>query len=94
VLAAAKAMPLTYEGNNRQTFVIMKGFGDSSLDFSLSVWVRGEMIKRAGFVRSEYLLAIHRALVDNHIEIPFPQRDLHLRSSSVPLASSVPEAEE
>lgn len=94
VLAAGKAVPLTYESNNRETMVFMKGFGDSSLDFSLSVWVRGDMIKRAGFVRSEYLLAIHRALVDNGIEIPFPQRDLHLRSSSVALAASAPETEE
>jgi small-conductance mechanosensitive channel len=56
--------------------------------------VQGDLIKRAGFVRSEYLLAIHRALVENNIEIPFPQRDLHLRSSSVPLAASVPDTEE
>ena len=85
---AAKALPLTYENGDRQTFVVMKEFGDSSLNFSLSVWVRGDAIKRPGLVKSEYLLAINKALVANHVEIPFPQRDLHLRSSAVNLAAS------
>ncbi|TNE86154.1 MAG: mechanosensitive ion channel [Gammaproteobacteria bacterium] len=84
VTAAARELPLTFEKGDRQTFVVMKEFGDSSLDFALSVWVRGEAIKRPGLVKSEYLLAINKALVSNGIEIPFPQRDLHLRSSSIP----------
>jgi len=83
VVKAAKSVPLTYEQGERQTFVVMREFGDSSLNFSLSVWVRGAVIKRPGLVKSEYLLAINRALVNNHIEIPFPQRDLHLRSSAI-----------
>ncbi|TNF08595.1 MAG: mechanosensitive ion channel [Gammaproteobacteria bacterium] len=91
VTAAAKELPLTFEKGDRQTFVVMKEFGDSSLDFALSVWVRGEAIKRPGLVKSEYLLAINKALVSNGIEIPFPQRDLHLRSSSIPHDRSSPE---
>jgi small-conductance mechanosensitive channel len=31
-------------------------------------------------VRSELTVAIHAALREANIEIPFPQRDLHLRS--------------
>ncbi|WP_461482429.1 mechanosensitive ion channel family protein [Porticoccus sp.] len=88
VKKAAKALPLTVEYGDRQTFVVMKEFGDSSLNFALSVWVRGDSIKRPGLVKSEYLLAINKALVDNHIEIPFPQRDLHLRSSAIQLAGN------
>ena len=91
VTAAARERPLTFEKGDRQTFVVMKEFGDSSLDFALSVWVRGEAIKRPGLVKSEYLLAINKALVSNGIEIPFPQRDLHLRSSSIPRDRSSPE---
>ncbi len=91
VTAAARELPLTFEKGDRQTFVVMKEFGDSSLDFALSVWVRGEAIKRPGLVKSEYLLAINKALVSNGIEIPFPQRDLHLRSSSIPRDRSSPE---
>lgn len=91
VTAAARELPLTFEKGDRQTFVVMKEFGDSSLDFALSVWVRGEAIKRPGLVKSEYLLAINKALVANQIEIPFPQRDLHLRSSSIPQDRASPE---
>ncbi|WP_461516598.1 mechanosensitive ion channel family protein [Porticoccus sp.] len=91
VLEAAKALPLTFEKGDRKTFVVMKEFGDSSLNFALSVWVRGDSIKRPGLVKSEYLLAINKALVENQIEIPFPQRDLHLRSSTVNLLPNTSE---
>jgi potassium-dependent mechanosensitive channel len=54
------------------------GFGDSSLDFELRVWV-GEIRLRLE-VRSVILTEIERRLAAAGIEIPFPQRDLHLRS--------------
>jgi small-conductance mechanosensitive channel len=54
------------------------GFGDSSLDFELRVWVR-EIRKRLE-VRSAVLAEIQRRFNDVGIEIPFPQRDLHVRS--------------
>ena len=60
--------------------VLFMGFGESSLDFSLRVWVaRFE----TGFqVRSDLEVAINAALEKAGIEIPFPQRDLHLRSAA------------
>lgn len=54
------------------------GFGDSSLDFELRVWVSN--IRRRLHVRSEVLIDVERRLTAADIEIPFPQRDLHLRS--------------
>jgi potassium-dependent mechanosensitive channel len=54
------------------------GFGDSSLDFSLRAWT-DEFDSFLG-IKSDLTLAIHDALYANNIEIPFPQRDLHLRS--------------
>jgi len=53
------------------------GFGASSLDFSVRVWTR--LDDHPG-VRSALGLAIHDALRDAGIEIPFPQQDLHLKS--------------
>ncbi len=53
------------------------GFGDSSLDFSLRAWTGFENYRN---VRSELNVEVNRALADAGIEIPFPQRDLHLRS--------------
>jgi small-conductance mechanosensitive channel len=57
---------------------LFMGFGDSSLDFELRVWVR-EIRKRLE-VRSAVLAEIQRRFNDAGIEIPFPQRDLHVRS--------------
>ncbi len=85
----AKAHPLTYESPTRHATVLMTGFGDSSLDFVLSVWARGEVIKRPGLVQSDYLLAINKALVQYRIEIPFPQRDLHFRTPGAQLPEAV-----
>lgn len=53
-------------------------FGDSSLDFELRVWVIN--IRRRLQVRSEVLAEVDRRFREAGIEIPFPQRDLHLRS--------------
>jgi potassium efflux system protein len=58
--------------------VLFQSFGDSSLDFELRVWTA----KFAGFqqVRSEIIVAIEKALKEAGIVIPFPQRDLHLKT--------------
>ncbi|MEO1574996.1 MAG: mechanosensitive ion channel domain-containing protein, partial [Pseudomonadota bacterium] len=56
---------------------LFMGFGDSALDFELRVWIRN-IEKRFG-VTSDLNFAIDRAFRDHAIEIPFPQRDLHLR---------------
>jgi small-conductance mechanosensitive channel len=58
--------------------VLFLGFGESSLDFELRAWTPA--FEGSLRVKSELTIAINRALVDADIEIPFPQRDLHLRS--------------
>lgn len=60
------------------------GFGDSSLDFELAVWTIS-MAHRPTRFRSDLFFAIERKLRENQIEIPFPQRDLHLRSGKITL---------
>lgn len=51
-------------------------FGDSSLDFQLSCRVRDPLDVFG--VQSELRYAIINRFVENSIEIPFPQRDVHL----------------
>ena len=58
--------------------VLFKAFGDSSLDFELQFWVMQE--NNGVKIKSEVALAVMQLLDDAGIEIPFPQRDLHLRS--------------
>ena len=57
---------------------LFSGFGDSSLDFRLLFWIRkaDERFK----IQSEVNVAVNKALQKAGITIPFPQRDLHLKS--------------
>jgi len=58
--------------------VFFRGFGDSSLDFEVRAWTdkAGEWVR----IRSELAVRTYAALNEAGVEIPFPQRDLHLRS--------------
>ncbi len=58
--------------------VELRGFGDSSLDFELLVWTRDP--RSQARLISDLNFRIITALRRTGIEIPFPQRDLHLRS--------------
>jgi len=57
-------------------------FGDSSLNFELLVWIADPIAQLQTISDLNY--AIDAAFRRNEIEIPFPQRDLHVRSG-VPL---------
>jgi small-conductance mechanosensitive channel len=57
-------------------------FGDSSLNFEVAVWTI-DMAHRPTRFRSDLFFAIERKLRENKIEVPFPQRDLHLRSGKI-----------
>ncbi|PIR00654.1 MAG: potassium transporter KefA [Nitrospinae bacterium CG11_big_fil_rev_8_21_14_0_20_45_15] len=81
VLEAAEIVPYTYKGHkNRGPQVWLIEFGDSSLNFELIVWIKPEMVKRPAAVHAAYMWEIESALHKHNIEIPFPQRDLHLKS--------------
>ena len=67
------------------------GFGDSSLDFELGVWT-AEMLQNPKRFRSEIYYAVEKALRVNGIEIPFPQRDLHIRSGTLPIRQVPPQS--
>lgn len=68
------------EDINRKPQVWLVQFGDSSLNFELVVWLQAEAVKRPGAVQAAYLWEIDTKLKQYGVEIPFPQRDLHLRS--------------
>jgi len=64
------------------------GFGDSALNFELRFWSARQDIWFQ--LKSDVTIGISRALREAGIEIPFPQRDLHLRSVDVPIAEIGP----
>ena len=61
-----------------QPMVYFTGFGDSALNFELHFWVMQE--NNGMQITSEVALAAMQMFEDAGIEIPFPQRDLHVRS--------------
>jgi small-conductance mechanosensitive channel len=70
--------------------VFFDGFGDSSLDFILLVWINQPM--RQYEIRSDLNFRIEAILRLRNITIPFPQRDLHFKNDSLQLSLS-PELE-
>ena len=58
--------------------VLFASFGDSSWNMSLRVWIKDPQQHR--IIRSEINKAIVKKFREMSIEIPFPQRDLHIKS--------------
>ena len=65
---------------NPEPYVLFQGFGDSSLDFEVRAWTND--FDHFTRIRSRICVSINRALSEAGVEIPFPQRDIHLRGTS------------
>jgi small-conductance mechanosensitive channel len=77
LLEAATANPRVLADPEPATRLI--AFGDNGIELELRVWIRDPEAGLAS-VRSDINLAIWRAFKHAGIIIPFPQRDLHIRS--------------
>lgn len=90
LLESVKDNPLVLKIPDPQ--VVFSGFGESSLDFRLLVWITD--VDSRLRAQTEILQEIDRRFRQLGIEIPFPQRDLHLRtmadSASQVLMGSAP----
>ena len=83
-----------YTSNEKRTRVIMTGMGDNSVTFELLIWVKGNDTLYPKQTMSRFLIMIYKALNDNNIEIPFPQRDLHIRSVDMDIPVELKEKKE
>jgi len=63
--------------------VLFDEFADSAMVFILRVWTT-RYIQKPGVLKSQLYFAIHKKFKEHNIEIPYPQRDLHLRSGFEP----------
>jgi len=61
---------------------LLIGFGDNSVDLKLRFWIKDPENGLLN-VKSEILLGIWDKFREHDIEIPYPQRDLHIRSSVI-----------
>lgn len=71
--AAARVLP------EPKPSVWLKGFGDNSVDHDILVWIADPEMG-VGNVRSDILNRLWVSFAEHKIEIPFPQRDIHVRS--------------
>ena len=65
--------------NDPEPRCLMTGFGDNSVNLELRFWIN-DPSNGVGNARSEVLLSIWDRFKEAGISIPFPQRDLHIRS--------------
>jgi len=63
---------------------LLRGFGDNSVDLEIRFWIDDPQNGRGNII-SEILLNVWDTFKEHNIEIPFPQRDLHLRSGDAPI---------
>ncbi|MDH4325070.1 MAG: mechanosensitive ion channel [Betaproteobacteria bacterium] len=82
-LRAAQRVKGTVGEPGREPDAWLVGFGDSSLNFELVIWIGPDLITRPGRTEAAFLWAIEDELRAAGVEIPFPQRDLHVRSGTL-----------
>jgi small-conductance mechanosensitive channel len=61
-----------------EPLVFFNGLGESSLDFVLLFWIGNYNEGRR--IKSEVLFSVFSVLKENNVNIPFPQRDVHIRT--------------
>jgi small-conductance mechanosensitive channel len=64
--------------------VIFTDYGDNSINFSLRVWTDTQT-QIPAVLKSDLYFAAFEVFRQAGVELPFPQRDLHIRSSDIPL---------
>ncbi len=60
--------------------VLFVDFGNSSLDFQTLFWLNEPFIYDV--VKSDIRFLINQKFIENNIEIPFPQRDIHIKTQT------------
>ncbi|OQX72670.1 MAG: hypothetical protein B6D59_07835 [Campylobacteraceae bacterium 4484_4] len=81
ILEALEASSLHFVRNDetKQPLVVMRGMGESSVDFELFVWVEGDETLKPLRTADKFLVLIYDTLYANDITIPFPQMDIHVK---------------
>ena len=64
---------------NPKPFVRFNNFGDSALEFQIYFWVEESFWVEN--IKSELRYSIDEEFRKNGVQIPFPQRDVHIKSN-------------
>ncbi len=66
---------------------VFAGFGDNSIDFKILAWVDS---RKQTYAEGDIMEAVYNALNDKNIEIPYPQRDIHIVSDTAHIVAPSP----
>ena len=77
---------------NKQNYIkylktVFAGFGDNSIDFKILAWVDS---RKQTYAEGDIMEAVYNALNDKDIEIPYPQRDIHIVSDTAHIVAPAP----
>ena len=64
---------------------LITGFGDSSIDFEIRAWIFDPQ-EGLSNLKSDLFFRVWDLFKEHNIEIPFPQRDIHIKQAAVPAA--------
>ena len=78
LLKAAEDHPRILNEPNPRALIM--GFGDSSIDFEIRCWIFDPQ-ESVSNIKSDLYYRLWDLFMENGIEIPFPQRDIHIKSS-------------
>jgi len=84
LVRCAREHPETH--TNPEPIAVLLGFGNDALEFELRFWTH---VDRVLLTKSAVAVAVLDALTAAGIEIPYPQRDLHVRSVSAEAARAM-----
>jgi small-conductance mechanosensitive channel len=82
-IAAAHSVSGVLSGADREPSVWLVAYGDSSMNYELVVWADRELTTRPASTHALLMWALDDELVRRGIEIPFPQRDLNIRTGTL-----------
>lgn len=82
-LAAALTVPGLVHNAQMQSAVWLVAYGDSSMNYELIVWADRALTTRPAATHAALMWALDDELKRRQIEVPFPQRDLHMRSGTL-----------
>ncbi len=74
---------------NPKPDVLFNSYDEDSLNFILRIWT-SEYINRPNVLKSQLYYEVFKAFKKENIEIPFPQRDLHLKSGFEQVKNNIP----
>ena len=82
-VAAARSVSGILDTDSMTTQVWLVGYGDSNMKYELIVWAGRALTTHPASTHAKLMWALDDELRQRNIEIPFPQRDVHIRSSVI-----------